>query len=98
MKHKEREWYTCDRCGAYIADIPSRLSLLQGKRKEMRKADFFTSTVTPKNYITDIKPVLPDVLDMDIVEYYESKKNHYHLCGKCRKDFEEWLKNGRNGN
>ena len=93
MKHEKKEWYTCDRCGANIVDIPSNLCLTPFKRKEMVKVDFQTNTVTRENYITDIKPILPDTLVMDIVEYYNCETKHYHLCGKCRKEFERWIKN-----
>lgn len=90
MKHK-KEWYTCDRCGEYIKNTP--LSLPTIPLRNTRMLDMTTHTVSLANYMANLKPVLENVYSMDIVEYYDYKAKHYHLCGKCRKEFERWIKN-----
>ena len=95
MRH-EKEWYTCDRCGKYIKSVSQSLSQTPSIRKKYIKlADILTHKIFPKNYIgDDLKTVLPEVFSMDIIEYYDCEEKHYHLCGKCRKEFERWIKNG----
>ena len=91
MKHEKEEWYTCDRCGEYIKNVPSSLLKIPFRRTKIINID--TCIASPDNYISGMKPILENVYSMDIVEYYEYKKNHYHLCGKCRKEFDRWIKN-----
>ena len=91
MKHKEREWYTCDRCGAYIKNAPSSLPKIPLRRTKL--LNLSTHTVSLANYMASLEPVLENVWSMDIDEYYRDKEKHYHLCGKCKKEFERWIKN-----
>lgn len=101
MEHERQTWYTCDKCGEYIGvdEVPSLLSKMSYQRKKiLEKADIYTHTVSPKNCLADITPILPEIQVMEITEYYDCEHKHYHLCGKCRKEFERWIKSGRKGN
>ncbi len=92
MRHiEEREWYTCDRCGEYIKDVPSSLPILPFRRTKL--TNLSTTTASLDKYLENLEPVLENVWSMDIIEYYFNKEKHYHLCGKCRKEFERWIKN-----
>lgn len=95
MKHKKEEWYTCDRCGAYIKNVPSLLPKIPFTRTEL--IDIKTCTASIDRYLSGPKPMLENVCSMDIVEYYKCKEKRYNLCGKCRKEFKRWIKNGGNG-
>lgn len=97
MKH-EKEWYTCDRCGEEIQKLPSDSVWMKIKRKvTMTAEEYRMTTAESKGYITDIKYLAPDVLSAEILTYYETNNKSIHLCGKCRKAFERFMRNGNNG-
>ncbi|MCM1224196.1 MAG: hypothetical protein NC548_58065 [Lachnospiraceae bacterium] len=96
MKH-EKEWYTCDRCGCVIGDrfdIPTGAGFIKTFYKIFCKpAELATITEEKGAYITDSKLVTPDVVGLDIIEYYNENRQTIHLCGKCRKEFERFMRN-----
>lgn len=94
MKH-EKEWYTCDRCGREIGDrfkIPTGAGFIRGFWKTFCKpAELETITAEKSGYITDKRLIAPEIVGVDITEYYNEKRRTIHLCGKCRKAFERFF-------
>lgn len=94
MKHEEKEWYTCDRCGADIKEIP----YAAGGRNIFRRSIFKPSelkilTAERNGYISDTQLISPKIVSVEIVEGYAENRKTIHLCGKCRKEFEKFLRN-----
>lgn len=93
MKH-EKEWYTCDRCGAEIKEIPTRAIWKNiFSKQECKPEELRVISVEKSGYITDEKFIDQDVVSLSIVECYNMKDREIHLCGKCRKAFERFLGN-----
>lgn len=93
MKH-EKEWYSCDRCGKNIEEIPSSAEWKHFIRRGICKTtELKTLTVNRNGYIPDAKLISPEITSMEIVESYLTQEQTIHLCGKCRKDFERFMKN-----
>lgn len=96
MKH-EKEWYTCDRCGKSIDEIPSNVIEKIFTRMEFGNfVDIKMMTATKSGYVSDVKLIAPNVYSTEICEYYNGKRKHIHLCRKCRKEFERFMRNGNN--
>lgn len=109
MRHEintHKEWYTCDRCGREIKDyemIP--FSNHPGGVRKIFRDIFDKKTMEematlnaeiaegPYGYISDRYLIGKKVLCMEIMEYYNRKIREIHLCGKCRKEFEMFMKN-----
>ncbi len=96
MKHEKKEWYTCDRCGVGIKEIP----YAAGQRHFLHRSAFKPTelemlTAERYGYISDTQLISPDIVSAEIVEGYCEKQKTIHLCGKCRKDFERFIKNGK---
>lgn len=96
MKHEKKEWYTCDRCGAEINGTPS--NVIQSWRNIIRRSilkpsELHALTADKNGYVSKTELLLPDVVSAEIVEYYDGKTKEVHLCGKCRKAFEKFLRN-----
>ena len=80
MKH-QKEWRTCDRCGVEI------------KAKPKRGIKF-----TLIGRCSDIEPTFEDCdIAAEVESIYKFKlfNRKYDLCTKCRKDFEEFMRNDR---
>lgn len=90
MRH-EKEWYTCDRCGTEIEKKPNFLNyLIPVKMPAHFRMDYFDKT----GYIANERLLRNKILSATIVVSHERKSKWYDLCPKCRKEFEEWMKNG----
>lgn len=93
MKH-EREWYTCDRCGEEINEniyawkMPP-MSFVKRIKASEEIAVIFNE---PYGYVCNQTHELPDIESISIVRGYHKKEKIIHLCGKCRKDFEVFMK------
>lgn len=93
MKH-EKEWYTCDRCGCEINKISTGAEFIRGFWSAFCKpAELHTITADKSGYVTNKRFIEQVIIGMDIVEYYNEKHRTIHLCGKCRKEFERFLRN-----
>lgn len=93
MKHIQKEWYTCDRCGNKVDEIPSNVLGRILKRIEFgTPIDIMMLTATKNGYVSDVKLLAPNVSSAEINEYYDGNRKHIHLCGKCRKAFEQFMK------
>lgn len=93
MKHEKKEWYTCDRCGADIKEIP----YAAGQRHILRRSIFNPTklkmlTADRNGYISDTQLISPEIVSAEIVEGYFEKQKTIHLCGKCRKKFERFMR------
>lgn len=95
MRHERKEWYTCDRCGDLIQSMPSDKGFRSFRHRIMCKPlelDIITSDRSA--YVTDkIKLIAPEIASVEIIVSYTEKMGRKHLCGKCRKDFERFMKN-----
>lgn len=90
----ERDNYTCQWCGMGIKEIP----YAAGQRHILRRSIFNPTelkmlTADRYAYISDTQLISPEIVSTEIVEGYCEKQKTIHLCGKCRKAFEEFMKN-----
>ncbi len=93
MKHK-KEWITCDRCGAEIEETPRGAGYIHFIRRKICKPEELKILATDRSgYISNTELISPEIVSVEIVEGYSEKQNTIHLCGKCRKEFERFLKN-----
>ena len=90
MKH-EKEWYTCDRCGEEIDQIPSQKHIL--RRKIASPTELKMMCDEKYGYVDDTYLITEDVVSVTIVEYHDVETRRFDLCPKCRKDFERFMKN-----
>lgn len=89
MKH-EKKWYTCDRCGEEIKMIPDFFNyLIPVKMPAHFRMKYFDKI----GYIANERLLKNNMLSATIVMSHERKTKEYDLCPKCRKKFEEWMKN-----
>lgn len=89
MKH-DKTWYTCDRCGADIEKVPSPW-IIGPRYKKVVPLELQILTLQRGAYIADTELIAPEVLSMSVVEYYDKKEKHIHLCADCRKKFFEFM-------
>ena len=92
MKH-EKEWYTCDRCGKEIDQIPSQKHIL--RRKIVSPIELEMMCDEKYGYVCNKDFITKDVVSVTIVETHDVKTIRFDLCPKCRKDFEEFMRNDR---
>lgn len=90
MRH-EKEWYTCDRCGSEIKMMPERRTFFT--RKVITSAEFSMRFANSAGYVSDTELVSPLLTGVQIKEICDVGYKEFHLCPKCRKEFEEWMKN-----
>lgn len=98
MKH-QKEWRTCDRCGAEIKkpkiwyDRMFPYLRTVNLKRPMRFREIFAEIEQGR-----IEPVISrDGIDSIILdEYYCTKTKQIDLCPKCRKDFERFMRNDQN--
>ena len=99
MKH-QKEWHTCDRCGAEI-EIPKEKKwydcitpyFREVKLKKSVSFDEYTTNICQKIVLPE--PKLSQIDSIRLKEYYVSETKSIDLCPKCRKDFEEFMRNDR---
>ena len=91
MKH-EKEWYTCDRCGNEIDRLPGERSWFT--KMKMNPEEFKMIYEESQGYLSDKhKLIKGNVLSVEIIGYSRRKEKILHLCHKCRKDIERFMKN-----
>ena len=95
MKH-QKEWCTCDRCGAEIEKPKVWYDRMFPylRNVNLKRAMSF------KEIFTEIKqgriePIVNEdgIQNITLCEYYRTKEKQIDLCPKCRKDFERFMKN-----
>ncbi len=94
----ENTYYICDRCGENIGkEIPSERRGILSKwikrlnMQNMADVEFISENIV--GYVSNAYLLNHPTANAEIVESSEQKTKHYHLCGKCRKDFEKFMKN-----
>ena len=90
MKH-EKEWHTCDRCGAEIDKMPERTGIFY--RKFLSPAELEMIYSDKCGYVSDEYMVYENIMAVTIVESQSKNCKSFDLCPKCRKDFERFMKN-----
>ena len=92
MKH-EKEWHTCDRCGAEIDKMPESKNIL--RRKIVSPAELKMIYSDKCGYVSDEYMVSENIMAVTIVESQYKNCKSFDLCHKCRKDFERFMENGK---
>lgn len=93
MRHI-KDYTTCDRCGKLIERTPKQCwnRLIQYHLFGERASKIISNSADRIGYIAESDLLAPDVPSIKIVETYDLKTKEYDLCGKCRKDFEKFMK------
>lgn len=91
MKHYD-EYYTCDRCGKKIDDNSFFWFPIQ-RTKVFKLSTMCLPEI--KSYISgqNVEKLPDDKVAVEITEYRDRRYKEYHLCPKCRKEFERFMKN-----
>lgn len=98
MKH-EKEWCTCDRCGAEI-ELPRKL-FWSPKFPRIRRVKFDKPVKLSAQFyeiekmLGTLETKLDPVDSFELREFYKKRTKDFDLCPECRKAFEEFMKNGR---
>ena len=95
MIHEEK-WYTCDRCGERIENLvedvldclPEEVSV-KIPRDDYLKIMSGESDISIVNAEFDEK----DTETITISKRFLTKEDTIHLCGKCKREFERFMKN-----
>lgn len=94
MRH-DKEWYTCDRCGDEIKEdicawkkACSYFQINNQSKKEIR-------VIENEPYLEELGVVkkLSSIDAITIMRGYQKKQRELHLCSKCRKEFERFMRN-----
>lgn len=94
MRHESKEWYTCDRCSADIKKIPHNAGYRNIFYEKLFNPTELKLLIAERNgYITDTQLISPEITSVAITEGYAEDRKTIHLCGKCRKEFERFMKN-----
>lgn len=99
MRHEintHKEWYTCDRCGSEIKNVDigkdfSRFPLIRNKHYKL--SEFRTLSLERCGCISKSELIIPEIVSVEITESYFENRKTIHLCGKCRKEFDNFMKN-----
>lgn len=93
MRHEEI-WYICDRCGEKIPyPCPT---FPYGIFRCNKILNLKAKSYEARTYINEMNALLgTDLLEISTSSLYDIKENRIELCGKCRKDFEKFMKNKR---
>lgn len=95
MFHRE-EWYTCDRCSEKIENLIDDVvnCLPEEVKKDIPREDYLKISSGE----ADISMVNPQFNDdgtetITIRRVFLKKDETIHLCHKCKKDFERFMRN-----
>ena len=89
----KKEIYICDRCGKEIQHTVREARYVSGFSKLKKTAEIKTMITERCGYIPDKYFTLPEVNEIEVIEFYKSKNKEYILCQDCRKAFERFMKN-----
>ena len=99
MKHVN-EFYTCDRCGKKIKEVPEntfRRIVFPGVIHRVIDTRIKTFSTEPMvmNQESEIQKINEHLLveSLKLTYCYNSKEGDYHLCPDCRKAFELYMTN-----
>ena len=96
MLHRN-EYYTCDRCGRKIeyncfSLFPrQRIEVFDLSTLDIPEIESYFSEI-PDSLRRNVEKLPDDKIVMEITEHKKRRLNNYHLCPKCRKDFERFMR------
>ena len=95
MIHEEK-WYICDRCGERIENlVEDVLSCLPEEVSVNIPRDDYLKIIS-REYDISIVNAEFDGKDTEVVtirKRFLTKEDTIHLCGKCKREFERFMKN-----
>lgn len=95
MKHVEsNEYYTCDRCGKTINFIP-RMQYYPYKTDDLKISLCFSDYEKSQEIVRRICVEGfsdPRELPIEMRKYWKRVPKQIHLCRRCRRDFDKFLK------
>lgn len=97
MIHR-KEWYTCDRCEEKIDNLIDDVvnCLPEEIQKDIPRDDYLQITTGESDIsIVDAKFNNDDTETVTIRKVFLKNEETIHLCHKCKKAFEEFMKNGK---
>lgn len=95
MIHRE-EWYTCDRCGEKIENLIDDVvdCLPEEVQAEIPRDDYLKITRGEADIsMIDAKFNGNDTETVTIQRKFLKTEETFHLCHKCKKEFERFMKN-----
>lgn len=98
----EKEWCACDRCGEETKeDVGAWRKTTDRILKRITHEEYIKLRESvPHAYIGGVDDdctIIPPIIAVEIITYYSKNERTIHLCGKCRKEFEKFMRNGNNG-
>lgn len=89
----KKEIYICDRCGKEMQHTVSESKYMNALSKLKQTAKIKTEVLERRGYVSDYCLSLPQINEMEVIEYYHNRIKEYILCSDCRKAFMEFIKN-----
>lgn len=95
MIHEEK-WYTCDRCGKRIENlVEDVLDCLPEELSVNIPRDDYLKIISRESDISIVNAEFDgkDTEAVTIRKRFLTKEDTIHLCGKCKREFERFMKN-----
>lgn len=95
MIHEEK-WYTCDRCGERIENlVEDVLNCLPEEVSVNIPRDDYLKIMSGESDISIVNAEFDgeDTEAVTIRKRFLTKEDTIHLCGKCKREFERFMKN-----
>lgn len=95
MIHQEK-WYTCDRCGERIENpVEDVLKCLPEEVSVKIPRDDYLKIMSGESDISIVNAEFDgkDTETATIRKVFLTKKDTIHLCGKCKREFERFMRN-----
>lgn len=97
MIHQEK-WYTCDRCGERIENlVEDVLACLPEEVSVQIPRDDYLKIIRGESDISIVTAEFDgkDKETVTIRKVFLTKEDTIHLCGKCKREFERFMKNDK---
>ena len=97
MIHQEK-WYTCDRCGERIENlVEDVLKCLPEEVSVKIPRDDYLKIMSGESDISIVNAEFngKDTETITIRKVFLTKEDTIHLCGKCKRQFERFMKNDK---
>ena len=97
MIHEEK-WYTCDRCGERIENlVEDVLDCLPEEVPAQIPRDDYLKIMSGESDISIVNAEFDgkDTETVTIRKVFLTKEDTIHLCGKCKRKFERFMKNDK---
>ncbi len=95
MIHEEK-WYTCDRCGERIENlVEDILNCMPEEVSGNIPRDDYLKIMSGESDISIVNAEFDgkDTETITISKRFLTKEDTIHLCGKCKREFERFMKN-----